>query len=185
MFPTVIELLGPFAKRPDIDRIVDNTKQALDKIQEEQRQRQIIRSTMTTKQPQELSEPSIDRVDKFESIGHEKGMQSSELPGGLDEDVNSEWLPSSKGMMVKEQLKCPHSRSSSKDHSKDGSKDKDQSKSKYKSSKSKERSADLEKDQSKKRRCRKCLGTDEDDISITTEDVDATIIAEVNRRDNH
>lgn len=129
MFPTKIKKLAPTTKKPDLQKIVAKTKQALVKIREEQTQHLPWRAKMIKIELQELSEPSIDSVDEFDSIGHDKGIQVSPLPNDLEEDTNSGFCLLSFGDMVKQSTKHPRSCShsskspSSKDKSKDKSKD--------------------------------------------------------------
>lgn len=104
---------------------------------------------MTVEELQVLSEPSVEGADDFDSPGYEKGMRLGVLPDDIDEDTDSGWQPSSKGLMVKDAVKHSGSRTSSQDQSQGPPKPK---KAKRKSNSGKEKLANPEKGK-KKRRC--------------------------------
>lgn len=95
---------------------------------------------MTEVELQELSNPYVDGANKFERIGHEKGIQQGALPDDLEEDQSSNFSFMTSGDMVKQLAK--HVRTSksptsfgSKDKSNDKGKEKDKSKGKEKTKK--------------------------------------------------
>lgn len=86
---------------------------------------------MTIEELQELSKPSIDGAEGFESIGHKKGIQNGDLLDDIEVDMNSQWQPSNDGTMIKDPATCllshPSKSFSSKDNPKDKPTDKDKS----------------------------------------------------------